>query len=471
MAEKKAWVPPEQYWKERYLAERGYSKETWKAKKASRRAEGRFYDRKNPTAKRAYYKSKVKKDGKTPGYISKGGSAAGGAAGTFLGSAYGGPVGGALGGAVGSFLGGKIGHLVEQITGFGDYKVASNSIMQGGCKPISIVNSSNKGGTIIRHREYIGDILATTAFTTQTFVVNPGLLTSQGCFPWLSSIANNYEQYKMRGCIFEYSSTSSDALLSSATSTALGTVNMATQYDVTDPVFTDKRSMLNHEWANSRKPSQSFIHPIECKKSWTPNTAYFTRPAAVPNGSDPARFDFCKFTIATEGMQAAGGVLGELYVVYEIELLKQQFTNSALTDHFRLGSVTNVAPLGTAVLGSNLANGGTLGGVINGAGTAYSFPPLLGSGDFLLEVSWAGVSTLTVSPGATLTNCTALPLFCNNSATVNSNLGDTTGIAIYRTILRITSQGAAITFGAGGTLPNAIVCADLFVTQVTNTLV
>lgn len=241
------------YWKKQYLASKGMDRKTYSNYRKMKPANSKP---KSYEDKASYYKKKATKE-RGPGYIAKGGTFAGGAIGTAL--------GGPLGGAVGSFLGGKIGHLVEQITGFGDYKVMSNSIMSGGVTPPSIVNTANRGGIIVRHREYIGDVLATTAFTVQSFMINPGLFNT---FPWLSQIAMGYEQYKPRGMIFEFLSTSSDALLSSATSTALGTVSMATQYDVSDPPFTDKRSMLNHEWSNSRKPSMSFIHPIECKNAF-----------------------------------------------------------------------------------------------------------------------------------------------------------------------------------------------------------
>lgn len=462
-AAKKEWVSPEVYWKQRYLAERGYDAATWKSKKATRRAEGRMYDRKSPAQKTAYYKSKVKKDGKTPGYISKGGSAMGGVAGTYL--------GGPVGGAVGSFLGGKIGHLVEQITGFGDYKVVENSIMKGGLSPPTVVNTTNKGGVIVRHREYIGDVLATSNFTLQTFTINPGLLNSlQGAFPWLAQFANSYEQYRFRGLLFEFQSTSSDALLSSATSTALGTVSMATQYDVSQPNFTDKRTMLNYEFANSRKPSCSFIHPVECKQSQTPFKYYFTRSGAVPSGADPGRFDFCKFSIATEGMQAPGGVLGELWVTYEIEFLKQQFEQPAFTDHFQLTGVTNIAPLGviTGQQAKNIAQGGTIGGSLI-AGVTYAFPPLLGSGTYLVLYNAIGGSTALGAFAPSLTNCTARQLYEGNTATIVDNGGSTSNTFMYTLMVQVTKQGATFSFG-GGTLPTSVVAADLWVIQVSPNL-
>lgn len=59
---------------------------------------------------------------KAPGILSGAGSTIGGG----IGSSF-----GPVGTAVGSFLGGKLGHLIEKVTGFGDYQIEQNSIMKG----------------------------------------------------------------------------------------------------------------------------------------------------------------------------------------------------------------------------------------------------------------------------------------------------------------------------------------------------
>jgi len=133
--------------------------------------------------------------------------------------------------------------LSALISGFGDYKVNENSLLTGGIAPPEVVNSVNDGGVIIRHREYLGDIPATIDFTITRYFINPGYTLT---FPWLSHIATSFEQYKLRGMIFEFKSLSSDAVLSSATSSALGAVIMATQYDVLDTPFPNKFTMENY---------------------------------------------------------------------------------------------------------------------------------------------------------------------------------------------------------------------------------
>ncbi|QMW68648.1 capsid protein [Crucivirus-93] len=396
------------------------------------------------------------------GAFKTGGRYAGGLAGGALGTALGGPAGGALGSALGTFLGGKLGHLASEITGFGDYKIEDNTIMTGGMSPPEIVNSVDTGSTIVRHREYIGDITATTAFTNREYLVQPGLSTT---FPWLSSMASSFEQYRLRGVLFEFQSTSADALLSSSTSTALGTVLMSTDYDIADLPPTSKREMLNAMFSTSGKPSITMIHPIECKKSLSANDIMYTRSALVtPEGYDPRLYDFCRFNIATEGMQADGGVLGELWVTYEIELFKQQYHYQSLANHFRQSSVSNTAPLGLVTDFSNINSGGTIGGTISGDGTHYNFPQQVSNGKYLMTYCADGGSAALVAPALTYTNCTELSWFDGDTRTfVNS--GGTFTRFIQQSLFEITGEGAVVTFGAAGTLPTSS-NVDLFIIRL-----
>lgn len=388
---------------------------------------------------------------KDPGFISSGAGA----------------LGNAFFGKPGELLGGKIGHLIEQITGFGDYKVQSNSIMKGGLSNVQIVNSSNKGGFIVRHREYIGDVVATKNFSNRTYLINPGLVAT---FPWLSQIAEAFEVYKLRGVIFEYNSTSSDALLSSSTSTALGTVVMATEYDIADTPFTNKRDMLTTQHSCSNKPSASFIHPIECKRSLSVQNTLFTRSTAVPAGYDPRLYDFARFNIATEGMQADGGVLGELWIVYEIELLKQQFSFSGLTDHFKFNAISTSRPLGT-VIGSNLGSGGTIGGAISGDGLTYGFPSNFSNGLYQYVYSVVGISSAScAAPSVSFINAVAVNIMVNNTTNNVTPVASTNTTSIRTGILRITGQSAYIVFAIDGN-PASSPVGDLWVTRIPDSMI
>ena len=398
-------------------------------------------------------KQQVKDRDRDPGVI----SSIAGEVGAMLGAPL--PI---VGPVLGKYLGSKIGHLAEKITGFGDYEVKQNSIMQGGMANAQIVNSSDNGGTIIRHREYLGDIVASVAFKVNKYPLNPG----QGkTFPWLSHIAANYEQYRMRGVIFEFNSTSSDAVLSSATSSALGTVAMATDYDVLDLPYSSKREMLNSQFSCSRKPSESFIHPIECKKAWTPYNLNWVRTTeAFPTGGDPRTYDLGNLYVATEGMQAATGNVGELWVTYEMEFFKQQLLplgEEVAADHYYINNPAASTWLGaTATLDAK----STLGGTIDSA--TYYFPASVSAGVYLLQYYVAGTAVSVGTSTQIYSNCAAVDTwYVGSTLYTQSPPGGVTSISLaFSAVVRVTSVGAAVSFGTAA-IPTAG-RADLWITEL-----
>lgn len=250
-----------------------------------------------------------------------------------------------VGATIGQYLGHGAQKVVKMLTGFGDYSVNENSLMHGGAtlgaNPPSVENTAT--GFIVRHREYISDIYSTTAFVNISLAINPGLSAT---FPWLSQVADSFEQYSFRGLVFEYKSMSSDAILSGGSSSALGTVIMSTQYNSLDLPFTDKRTMENYEYANSDKPSNSFMHPIECKKNQNSISELYVRGVGTPVATGDKRlYDLGVFNIATQGMQNASSnqVVGELWCTFEIEFFKAKLNTGdpSLASDLFTASATN----------------------------------------------------------------------------------------------------------------------------------
>lgn len=402
---------------------------------------------------------------KEPGVISSMGSELGSIAGSAI------PI---VGGPIGRFLGGKLGHLVEKVTGFGDYKVEQNSIMRGGMTQMQIVNSVDKGSVIIRNREYIGDITSTIGFVNRQYTINPGMAET---FPWLAQIANSFEQYRLRGVLFEFNSTSADAVYNAGSSTALGSVIMMTDYDVADPAPSTKREMLNTLFASSRRPADSFIHPIECKKNLSTLNVLYTRNQAVPDGFDARMYDFGTFNIATEGMQSNVGVIGELWVTYEIELMKQQnSTGGSIADHIYFTTVSTVRPLGTpTTVDGNMKRGATLGGTILANGATYQFPPETIGGQYLVSYSVTGSNTAGVIPASidTLVNCQLVNAFANGvtNFVAAPNPAATASCCLRCVVIRVNASVASFTFNTGnGVVPGAP-NGDLYVVRLPDNMV
>jgi len=238
-------------------------------------------------------------------------------------------IGGAIGGAFGQpGLGSAAGGLLSKITGYGSYQVSSNSLMRTGMAlpQDSVPTFVNTDHTVrITHREYIADLVAPAApgnFNLQSWNINP---TNGNLFPWLTPIARNYQEYRICGMVVEYKSMYSDY-----STGPLGTVTIATNYNVTDQLYASKREMENSEFACSTKPSISLMHPIECSSKQGRASFLFTRPYGSQVGTNDNRFfDWGMVQVATQGMpaSAASQTLGELWVSYDIELVKPVLGN------------------------------------------------------------------------------------------------------------------------------------------------
>lgn len=228
-----------------------------------------------------------------------------------------------LSSAVGSFTGmptvaRKVGNFISKVTGQGDYTVQQNSF----CSSPNMVPSFSNGGDdiTITHTEYVTDVNSSLNFAYRSWDINP---MDRSLFPWLSGIAMNYEMYKFDGLLFQFKSTSADAL--NSTNTALGTVIMTTQYDLSKAPFSNKMECENYEFCVSTKPSESALHPVECKPSSEPfKWRYVEDPAVVPGtqtGIDANLLNYGRFQLSTVGMQAISNI-GELWVTYKVRFTK-----------------------------------------------------------------------------------------------------------------------------------------------------
>lgn len=298
-------------------------------------------------------------------------------AGGMIGSSYGMKgVGQALGSKLGSYA-----HYIGKIFGSGDYVTSAGQVKHNTLVNDSQIPSfgSSKNEVRLRHREFLGDIISSAtigAYNNQSFPINPGLMSS---FPWLANVVGStFQQYRINGMVFEYRSMSADAL--NSTNTALGSVVMATDYDSKDAIFTSKQQMENSEFGVSCKPSSCMIHGIECARSQTSVSELYIRAFAVPSGADPRLYDMGNFQIATVGCQAASVNLGELWVSYDISVLKaieQPPGYSSPLDDYTLTAVDATHSLGTS-LSTNLGTVNQIGTTLTQpAGTAYiNFPYL-----------------------------------------------------------------------------------------------
>lgn len=310
-----------------------------------------------------------------------------------------------------SFLGNvgmHAGNAISKIFGLGAYTVEQNSLWSAARNKQVPHMQSNNESLIFRHREYIGDISTSTSFVATTYNVNPGL---DSTFPYLSAMARNFQEYKFRGLVFEFKSTSATAVAS--TNTALGTIVLAAQYRADASTFVNKQQMLNEMWSVDGKPCDDILLPIECSPTMTPVPIQYIRYADLLASQDPKFFDLCKVTVATTGSQAAA-VAGELWVSYEVEFHKPTLSSGLAKGANCLTAamvgVDNTHWFGTSLIPSF----NSLGSYTSTANTIVFGPGMQGC--YLLIHSCLGAAGNCAPPNITLTNGSGVNLF-NRSVT------------------------------------------------------
>ncbi|QMW68855.1 capsid protein [Crucivirus-392] len=218
--------------------------------------------------------------------------------------------------------------IMNAANGIGDY--TTNNIVDGGqgsaFEPPTFT-AGDASSVLISHKEYLSDVYgpptASLYFENRSISINPGL---EQCFPWLSQVANNYEEYEIKQLIFTFKSTV--APIGASASGQVGQVIMATQYDVQDPPFNDKDTMLRYALSASCKATDSAMHGVECDPAkLSGSVGKYVRSSPV--GDDLRDYDLGVFNIATANMPDAyaNQSIGELWVSYTVLLRKPKINS------------------------------------------------------------------------------------------------------------------------------------------------
>jgi len=373
-------------------------------------------------------------------------------------------VGGTFGPLAAS-LGRHAGNMISNLTGMGGYaEIRRNTLL----RPVDMGEviatfGSGRDYVRIRHREYIGDVLATggTAFTVTSFAVNPGLPVTA---PWGAGVCSNFDQYMYVGLAAEFISLFSDITAGGP----LGGVALGSDYNDLNASFGSKTVMENAQFSVSGKPSKSLIHYFECDPAMTQSPIKNVRCAPV--SGDLRLYDLCNFQVATFGLPVSTGVLGELWMTYDVILFKPTLSNSIGTvmDHFQLPtSISSAHYLGADTTTTyNPVASSTLGGTVKSS--TYTFPTTVRIGDvYEVKYNVFGASTaLTNAIAFILVGCTSYSLYNNDTGPaffVAAGVTHTLQFISYFVKLTSTTPSIGIT---SGTLPGTITNGDWFVTKM-----
>jgi len=373
-------------------------------------------------------------------------------AGRYLGGLAGGFLGGPAGAAIGSSLGSTAGSLISKITGFGSYRVNKNTIFADSIPQFQ--SRLGDGSIRIRHKEFISDVISSSTpglFNPVQFAVSA---SDANTFPYLSQLAVNFEEFAFEGLVFEYV-TSSGSL---STTGQLGTCVGAMQFNSLAAPYVNKQQMEASTFGQSTVASQSCLFPIECDALQTPSNGIFynSRPGIVPTNNDKRWNQLGNFTFATVGMPAASETVGELYVSYDVLLMKPILIQNSgcQADHY---TATTAISGGTPYWGTDyaLTSGSDNFTTLDGVDVVTIDPSFFGK--IAVSFSWTGAAGLWLDPTAVAFNTGATALNILNGNTVNQlpaaylNGTFSTWITSYWNIAPVGGIGAKIQLTGGTT--------------------
>lgn len=367
----------------------------------------------------------------------------------------------------GSKIGKWLGSGIGSIFGSGDYTLTgpqpSYNVLTNSTQIPQF--SQTRQSTQVCHREYLGDIMGTAAFNNAAYPLNPGVATT---FPWLATVAQNYQEYKFHGLIFEFRPLITDFV----TGGAPGVVVMATNYNADSPIYGSKQQMENSEFAVSVKPTNALIHGIECKINETILPHRYVRSGAVPIGQDLRLYDYGNFQFATQANPVQD--LGELWVSYCVELLKPQLPidigGDVSSAHLYKTLVTGgISPLG----GNTVTNNGSLAVTTTQTTVSWTAQP---QQQYFVTFMWTFAGGAFTAPGFSVLGLSFQQFFAGDTST-NVTAPTAGGISTQGTISFILKcnllNPGAVTVIANllGLFGTGLASVDIIITELDNLIV
>lgn len=363
-------------------------------------------------------------------------------------------------------VGRALGARISKLIGSGDYAsnaVSANSLIHS--KGLSAQSSFGGGlGSLrIKHREFIGDIATaspTGTFSNNVYPINAGLSNT---FPFLSTIATNYDQYIFHGLVFEFVSTTAGTA-----SGAMGSIVLSADYNPNSTPYQNKHVMENSGYAVSTRLDGSAMYGIECAKAEIPNQGYMVRNSSAI--TDLASADMGTFQIATApatGFPSSSSV-GELWVTYDVELRRPSLSpNRFGYARFVRTSFGGTTPLGTTA--SSAIGYGACQAISIVNSTKMEFTQTNAGDIFKVDCYWTGATAAAVAyPTLTFSGCSGFDVGGGTPFVSIPQAGTSvTGahMSFYVTITAVDPAVPSVVFGAS-TLPSVSTTMNMVVSCV-----
>lgn len=355
----------------------------------------------------------------------------------------------------------------NHIRGHGDY-VVGRGVSSHYAQHKPHVQKMEKGAMCIEHTEYIGDLISSATantFLSQSYAINPA---NSGTYPWMSSVAVNFQEYRFKKLVFEYRPLVSESSSSAAGSLlSMGSIMMATQYNSVVGPYTTKATMAESDYSVTVKPSEHALHAVECDVKYNPLGVLYCSPnLSLTTGtgqSDIRMANLGIFEIASTGIPTGGVAidLGEIWVHYEVELYKPQLNSglSAIESAHYWGSTATGSPATTTPFGPNVTSAIQPIAAANNllsltfTTTAFSFPLAVTTGQFLFMLYIRGTAAAVQYNAPTVANGSLITAWnsgvlnasqsANNPTGPQSTLAGATQCCIFG-IVQVNAPGSAL---------------------------
>lgn len=181
---------------------------------------------------------------------------------------------------------------------------------------------TTKRDMVIEESEFIGAVTVANQpnFNVKAFPINPG---QSATFPWLSTIAKQFERFQFEALSFVFKKEVSEF----NTAGAAGKVIMSIDFDAGDAPPATKQQMEDSIPHADAMPSQSFSLPVHPSDLSAQNTlGRYVRTGGLPGAADIKTYDVGNLFVATQGIPS-NVEIGELHVAYRVRLIKPVLEN------------------------------------------------------------------------------------------------------------------------------------------------
>jgi hypothetical protein len=184
----------------------------------------------------------------------------------------------------------------------------SRSVRVGAAKAKATVRNLQDGAISVAHTEMVGTLVSSgtvSTYSVSSFVANPG---KPSIFPWLSTLATNYDMYrfkKLRVC-----------LVSSQPTSVGGRIGIGFDYDSTDPTPRNRVEFFALSAHIESSPWESLELNIPCEGGKRFTNTHTT--------SDSKLIDLGQILLMSDQIITANSVLADIIVSYEVELFHPQ---------------------------------------------------------------------------------------------------------------------------------------------------